>query len=373
MILTDTEDLEALRAVARDFLAGVDPHAPLEREARVDRALWARACQELGMAGLDVPEELGGLGLGPAANSVLLEECARVLAALPLLGSVVRAQGLLLAAGDRILLEQVLPSVLDGSTVLAVADRDGDVATTARRQGSDWVLHGTKVAVLDGVSADLLLVVADTGAGASLFLVDATQAGRAAAESLDLTRDFATVRLEGVPGTLVGAEGGWPALAEAVAPAVTLAVAAEAVGSAETCLWSAVSYAKDRVQFGREIGSFQAIKHALAEVAVGLDDARSALEHAQWAANQQPDALPLAAAVAAATATEVDLRASAEHIQVHGGIGFTWEHRAHLYFRRARSNAALFGDVRHHREDVLRLLGVTPVQQPVPTQTGVSS
>jgi acyl-CoA dehydrogenase len=139
---------------------------------------------------------------------------------------------------------------------------------------------------------------------------------------------------------------------------VTLAVAAEAVGSSEACLWEAVGYAKTRVQFGREIGGFQAIKHALADVAVELDDARSALEHAMWAATADPDSLPLASSIAAAAATAAHLHASAENIQVHGGIGFTWEHSAHLHFRRARSNAALFGEVRHHHEDVLRALGV---------------
>ena len=236
-----------------------------------------------------------------------------------------------------------------------VADRDGLTPATAVESDQGWLVSGTKSAVLDGVSADVLLVVADTDAGPSLFLVDAAAVSREPAASLDLTRDFALVALDETPGRLVG---DWVALSAAVAPTLTLAVAAEAIGSAEACLEAAVSYAKTRVQFGREIGSFQAVKHLLAELAVQVDDARSALDHAMWAATHHPEEAALTASMAAVTATSAQLRATADNIQVHGGIGFTWEHTAHLHFRRARSNAALFGDVRHHHENVLSALGL---------------
>lgn len=354
MILTDTEDLQALREVTWDFLSGVVPHDPIERHARVDRKLWERACQELGVAGVAVPEAYGGLGLGPAAIAVVLEEAGRVLAPLPLIGSMVRAQGLLLASGDEPLIEQVLPDLLSGRTVAAVADVDAE-PTSALRQGDRWLLSGVKHLVLDGASADIFLVVAATPSGDSLFLVDAAAVTREPAESLDLTRDFARVRLDAAPGRLVGS---WSSLSAAVEPTLTLALAAEAVGSTEACLNAAVSYAKTRVQFGREIGSFQAVKHTLAELAVHLDDARGALEHSMWAATHQPEEFALTASMAAVTATSAHLQATADNIQVHGGIGFTWEHTAHLHFRRARSNAALFGDVRHHHENVLRALGL---------------
>jgi alkylation response protein AidB-like acyl-CoA dehydrogenase len=297
MILSDTEDLEALREVTRHFFGKVDPHTAIELTARVDRPLWERACQELGMAAVDVPESQGGLGLGPAGNVVLLEEAARALAPLPLLGSVVRAQGLLLAAGDQVLLDELLPGMLAGETILAVADRDGPEGTTATRAGDDWLLTGGKLAVLDGMSADLFLVDAETPEGTSLFLVDAAEVSRSPSGSLDLTRDFAALALTEARGRLVGGLAGGAALSSAVQPAVTVAVAAEAVGSAEACLWEAVGYARTRVQFGREIGGFQAIKHALADVAVELDDARSALEHAMWAASADPDRLPLASSI----------------------------------------------------------------------------
>ena len=362
MIITDTQDLQALRDVTRDFVSGVIPHGPVELDARVDRKLWERACQELGMASVDVPEARGGLGLGLAGLAVVVEEVGRVLGPLPLLGSVVRAQGLLLAAadlsGDETLLEELLPDLLAGLLVATLADRDGAHPTTGMRGPDGWRLRGTKEIVLDGASADLFLVTAATDDGDSLFLVEATSIRRDAAESLDLTRDFAGLVLEDAPARPVGPAGAWASLHAAVGPATLVAVAAEAVGSSEACLADAVDYARSRVQFGREIGSFQAVKHALAELAVQLDDARSALEHAMWAATESPEELPLAAAMAAAAATAVHLSVTAENIQVHGGMGFTWEHTAHLHFRRARSNAALFGDVRDHHESVLGALGL---------------
>ena len=355
MILTDTDDLEALRGVTRDFVSGVRPHDPVDKCARVDRKLWERACQELGVASVGVPEAYGGLGLGPAGMAVVVEEAGRALAPLPLLGSMVHAQGLLVAAADDALLDEVLPGLLSGQVVAAVADRDGVSPATAVLGEGVWRLTGTKSAVVDGASADLFLVVAATDAGPSLFLVDATAVSREAAASLDLTRDFARVALDDAPARLVG---DWAALSAAVAPTLTLALAAEAIGSAEACLHASVAYAKTRMQFGREIGSFQAVKHMLAELAVRVDDARSALDHAMWAATHHPEEAALTASMAAVTATSAQLQATADNIQVHGGIGFTWEHTAHLHFRRARSNAALFGDVRHHHENVLSALGL---------------
>ena len=358
MILTDIQDLRALREVTWDFFSGVVPHDPVERSARVDRELWERACRELGVAAVAVPESYGGLGLGPAGIAVVLEEAGRVLAPLPLIGSMVRAQGLLVAGDDDDLIGDVLPGLLSGQVVASVAEHDGASPTSAIPHGDSWQVSGTKRFVLDGASADVFLVVAATDAGPSLFLVGAGAVSREPAESLDLTRDFASLVLDEVPARLVGSVGGWPTLAEAVSSSVTLAVAAEAVGSTEASLDAAVSYAKTRVQFGREIGSFQAVKHTLADVAVLLDNARSALEHAMWAATDKPDEFALTASMAAVTAVTAHLRATADNIQVHGGIGFTWEHTAHLHFRRARSNAAIFGDARHHHEAVLRYLGI---------------
>jgi len=364
MITTDSDrlsDLDALREVVRDFLADVDPHGGIDLVARVDRDLWEKACTGLGMAGVDVPEEHDGAGLGAAGLAVVAEEAGRRLARLPLLGSMVVTQGMLLAAGDAAG-ESWLPRLLSGEVVAAVADRgEGPVRAVPGETGNaGWRLDGTLWPVQDGLSADVLLVAAETDAGLSAFLVEpgATGVHRSACRTLDLTRDAARVELREATGVLIGEPGGWSALRETVTPRLDLAVAAAALGSAETCLASAVEYAGTRVQFGRAIGSFQAIKHRLAELAVLIDDARSAVEHAAWCADARPDDGALAAAIAAAAATEAQLQATADVVQVHGGIGFTWEHPDHLHVRRAQSDALLFGDVPQRREAVLRLMGL---------------
>ncbi|KRB76371.1 hypothetical protein ASE01_15390 [Nocardioides sp. Root190] len=361
MITTDPEilsDLAALREVVRDFLSGVDPHGGIDLVARVDRDLWTKACTGLGMAGVDVPEDHDGAGLGAAGLAVVAEEAGRTLARLPLLGSVVVAQGILLAAGGAVR-DAWLPRLLAGEVVAAVADRAEGPVRAVQDDGG-WRMDGTLWPVQDGLSADVLLVAAETGAGLSSFLVEAgtTAVHRSACRTLDLTRDAARVELRGAPAVLVGEQGAWGTHRDAVAPRLDLAVAAASLGSAETCLASAVEYAGTRVQFGRAIGSFQAIKHRLAELAVLVDDARSAVEHAAWCADARPDDAALSAAVAAAAATEAHLQATADVVQVHGGIGFTWEHPDHLHLRRAQADALLFGDVPQRREAVLRLMGL---------------
>ena len=367
MIVTETGDLRSLREVTRGFLAGVDPHAAAEwKAARVDRTLWSRACRELGFAGVAVPEEHGGLGIGFAGLATVLEEAGRALAPVPLLGSVVLAQTALLSAGDGSVLDDVLPGLLAGDRVAALARQDGPGhpaparPTTARRSADGWRVEGTKWFVLDGMSADLLLVTAEAPEGTSLFLVESDAAGvsRTAAEAMDVTRDFARIDFAEAPARLVGEAGAWPATAQRLAQLQTVAVACENLGGAERCLHDAVEYAKLRVQFGRPIGSFQAIKHRCADLAADVDDARSAVLHAVWAVDAAPEELPAAAAMAGAVTAATYRTCSAENVQIHGGIGFTWEHTAHLYFRRARSNSALFGDDRHHKEALLSSLGI---------------
>ena len=366
MIVHETEDLATLREVAQDFFAGVDPHAPVEATRRVDRELWSRACRELGCAGVAVPEQHGGIGIGMAGLAIVLEEAGRALAPVPLLGQVALAQTALLLADDPTVLADTLPPLLAGEQVAALAVHDGvgdaipSAPTTAREQADGWRVTGSKRFVLDGTSADLLLVTADTPGGASLFLVEADGDGvvRSPAESMDLTRDFAAVELWDAPARLVAEPGAWSRVWERLAPLQTLAAACESLGGAERCLTDAVEYAKLRVQFGRPIGSFQAIKHRCADLAVQLDDARSAVIHAVWCGDSAPEQLPAAAALAGAVVTRAYLDCSAENIQIHGGIGFTWEHTAHLHFRRAHSNSALFGDERAHKEALLTALGI---------------
>ena len=260
-----------------------------------------------------------------------------------------------------------LPGIASGSTLatLAVAEGAGtwdsvDLRTTARRVDSGWRLDGTKSFVLDGLVADLVLVAAHSPAGLSLFAVEGHASGllRSSMRTLDQTRKQAHLELRDVPGRLLGPEGSAAVLLEKVKDRAVVALACEQLGVAARCLEMAVAYAKERVQFGRSIGSFQAIKHRCADMAQQVEAARSAVAWAvACAADGSPD-LPVAASMAGLCASEAAVFTAAENIQVHGGIGFTWEHPAHLYFRRARSSALLLDDPAVHRRRLLQRLGV---------------
>ena len=353
MILRD-EDLETWQQVVRDFLTAVEirvrPPGP-----RVDRTLWRRAC-ELGVAGLDVPEALGGTGAGFGALAIVQRECGRVLAPLPVLGSVVAAQGIILAAGgapapaDPGPLADLLPGLMSGDLIAAaVLDAPGVTVDGGR-------LTGRLVNVIDGMSADLLVL---PDAESRPWVVDFGADGvhREVAESMDLVRDFATVTLEAAPARPLGDQLA-PEQVARVRRAIAAAVGCEQHGGSEATLESAVAYTRTRVQFGRVIGSFQAIKHRCADLAVEVDLSLSAVTHAAWAVQEDAPQAPLAVAMAGATCPPAFLRCALENVQLHGGIGFTWEHSAHLYVRRAESDLALFGDAEQHREDVLQILGI---------------
>lgn len=361
MIVEQTAELAALREVVRDFLGAVDPREWVDSVERVDRRLWRRACVELGMAAVDVPEELGGAGIGFAALAAVVEEAGRTLAPLPLLSSVVLAQGLLVLSGDGEAQRAYLPALLCGESIAAVAlDGDGGEVTAVCSPQGEWRLSGQRQRVLDGLAADLLLVVARTREGPAVFAVEAAGGGvvRSAQESMDLTRRFARVGFDGAVARMVGTPRSTGEALRQVRQRLAVAVACEQLGGAERVVEMAVAYAGTRVQFGRVIGSFQAIKHRCAELAVEVDECRSAVAHAVWAVQERPEELPLAAAMAGAVCGPVFLRCALENVQVHGGIGFTWEHPAHLYVRRAESDRALYGEARAHREEVLRALGV---------------
>ncbi|GAA2454456.1 acyl-CoA dehydrogenase family protein [Actinomadura vinacea] len=371
MDLAPSEDVEALRPVVRSFVEKVSPEAEVRRLMDTDRghdpAVWRRMAGELGLTGLGVPEEHGGSGGGFREIAVVLEEMGRALMCAPYLSTVVLAAGALLHSADEDAQAAYLPGIAAGETTATLALAEGDarwddpagVSTAATRTGSGWELTGKKLFVLDGLSADLVLVAARTGPAPEdlgLFAVEGGAPGlvRAAMTTLDPTRKQARLELGGVPARLVGpADGAWP-LIRKVLDLAAVGLACEQTAGAERVLEMAVEYAKTRHQFARPIGSFQAIKHRCADMALGIDAARSAAAYAVWAASGGPAELPVAAAMAKATCSEAFVFAAAENVQVHGGIGFTWEHPAHLYFRRAKSGALLFGDPAHHRD---RLVG----------------
>ena len=363
MSLAFSDEQEALRRELRRFLADASPPSAvrqlMETDVGWDRAVWQRMARELGLQGLGVPVEFGGGGFGPVEQVVVLEETGRALLCAPYFATAVLAAGALRASGDEAAQRELLPGIADGTTVatLAVPEEDGAwrtdrLRTRARRAGDGWVLDGRKSYVIDGASADSVLVVAQTDGGPSLFAVAGAAPGltRRALQTLDMTRKQAELGFDGVPARLVGVEGAAARVVEQTVTLAIVALAAEQVGGAQLCLEMSVEYAKLRVQFGRPIGSFQAIKHKCADMLLAVESAKSAAYYAAWAAADGSAELPLVASLAKALCSETYVQVAAETIQIHGGIGFTWEHDAHLYFRRARSTEAMLGSPTHHRE-----------------------
>jgi alkylation response protein AidB-like acyl-CoA dehydrogenase len=371
MELAPSEDRDELRRTVRSFLEATSPADELRRvmdtPSGFDRALWARLAGELGLTGLAVPEEYGGSGATFGEVGVVLEEMGRVLLCAPYFATVVLAAGALLHGGDEAARKDYLPGIAAGEIVATVAlggpADPVDDAVVASRSPAGWELSGTAMFVVDGQVADLILVPAthlavDGLGGLSLFAVDAAAPGlrRTAMRTLDPTRRQARLDLTAVPARLVGVAGGAEPTLEHVARLAAVGLACEQVGGAARVLEMAVGYAGTRIQFGRPIGQFQAIKHRCAEIALEVDAARSAVAYGLWAAERSDPELPVAAAIAKVTCSECFSFAAAENIQVHGGIGFTWEHPAHLYFRRAKSSELMFGDPAAHRENLIRLL-----------------
>ncbi|MEU7907159.1 acyl-CoA dehydrogenase family protein [Actinoplanes sp. NPDC049118] len=326
---------EALRYAVRGLLAGYPTRAAIGAPAGYDTELWARLCKEIGVAGLAVPERYGGAGATLLETHVVLEELGRTLTPAPMLGCAVLAVEALLGAGDADACARLLPGICAGERIAAVAWDAAEVTGDAEGR-----LTGAAHHVLDVEAADTLLVAARDHGGAALYEVDAASpgVGRRAAKSLDLTRRLGTVRLDGAPGRRLGAAA-LPRLRDVAC----VALSAEQVGAASQALAATVEYAKARVQFGRPIGSFQALQHRLAEAHVRVEAARSASLAAVGAlVAGAPDAADRAA-VAKVYCSETLQAVAGEMVQVHGGIAITWEHDAHLYLRRAYGSAQLFG------------------------------
>lgn len=342
---------ERVRAVAYD---GDSQHRGFDTE------LWKVLCQQVGVTAIALPERFGGAGYGASAMGVVAHEFGRALAPVPFVATVL-ATNLLLAAdaGDR------LAGLVDGERTVAVAlTGDGglwrreDVTVSAENGATGWTLNGVVRHVLHGASADDLVVAAVAGGELALFTLDAAGAAVAEEEVLDGTRPMATLTFNSTPATLL-ARGG--AVEEAIADSVDLALAvlsAEQVGACERVLEIATDYARTREQFNRPIGSFQAIKHKCADMLLEVESAKSAAYYAGWCAAELNDELPSVASLAKAYCSEAYFHCAAENIQIHGGIGFTWEHPAHLYFKRAKSSELLFGDPAYHRELLAQRIGL---------------
>jgi len=358
-----TSEQQELRRTVRRFLADKSPSAEVRRlmdtEDGYDPGVWSQLAGQLGLVGLAVPAEHGGSGCGPVEQLIVCEEMGRALLCAPYLSTAVLATSALLASADRAAQAGLLPPIVAGSLIatLAVPEDEGTWTTSALRtrarvQGSRWLVTGQKKFVLDGASAGLILVAAQAPAGPSLFAVDGAAPGlaRRPLRTLDMTRKQAVIDFAEVPARLVGAEGAAAAIVDHAVRLGSIMLAAEQVGGAQRCLDMSVDYAKFRYQFGRPIGSFQAIKHKCADMLLEVESARSAAYYAAWAVADGASDLALAASLAKAYCSEAYVGAAAENIQIHGGIGFTWEHDAHLYHRRARSAEAMLGTPAEHRD-----------------------
>jgi alkylation response protein AidB-like acyl-CoA dehydrogenase len=371
-----SEEQEQLRDAVRRFMESKSPSAEVRRLMETtegyDSAVWSQMANELGLQSLHIPEEHGGQGFTFIELGIVLEEMGRVLLCAPYFSTVCLAANAILNAGTDEQKGELLPGIAAGETIatLAFTEANGKwnasgITLEAQGSGDSYTLSGTKMFVIDGHTADTVVVVArapgTTGEdGIGFFVVDGDAEGvtRTPLATMDQTRKQARLDFDGAQARPLGDVGsGWPALSKTLDQAA-VAMANESIGGAQKCLEMAVEYAKVRVQFGRPIGSFQAIKHKCADMLLEVESGKSAAYYAAWAAAEDNEELPVVASLAKAYVSDAYFHAAAENIQIHGGIGFTWEHDAHLYFKRAKSSEILLGDATYHRELLAQRIGI---------------
>jgi len=366
-----SEEQEELRRSVRRFLEDKSPVSEVRRLMETtegfDPAVWDQMANQLGLQALAIPEEYGGAGFGYVELTVVFEEMGGALLCSPYFATVALAANALLSSGDESAKKDLLPGIASGETVATLAltedtgrwDADG-VTMAATASGGEWTLDGHKMFVIDGHNANLVVVAARTAKGVSLFAVEGGASGMTATPlaTMDQTRKQARIEFSSTPARLLGEDGGAAGVLARTLDLAAVALAAEQVGGAQRCLDMAVEYAKTRIQFGRPIGSFQAIKHKCADMLLEVESAKSAAYYAGWAAAEDSEELPVVASLAKSYCSEAYFHAAAENIQIHGGIGFTWEHDAHLYFKRAKSSELMLGDPSYHRELLAQRIGI---------------
>jgi alkylation response protein AidB-like acyl-CoA dehydrogenase len=371
-----TDEQEQFRSAIRRFLNDRSPTTEVRRLMATgqgyDPAVWRQLSEDLALPGIHVPEQYGGAGFGMVELCIVTEEFGRALVCAPYFSTAVLAANAIMNAGDEAQKPSLLPPIARGARLaaLAVTEPGGqwdpraiDLAATPVEDG--FLLDGAKSYVVDGHVADLLIVAARIGKkagreGLALFTLNADSAGveRRLLESMDPTRKLARIDFRGAHATPLGGldDGAEPIFRTLDQAAIALAN--EMVGGAQTMLDSAVSYAKLRVQFGRTIGSFQAIKHKLADMLLEVELAKSAAYYSAQAAAANDPEWPALASLAKAAASETYLHTAAECIQIHGGIGFTWDNDTHLWFKRAKSSEVFLGQPSYHRELLMQRWGV---------------
>ena len=366
-----TPEQEEFRAGLRRALEARSPTKEVRRlmatEAGWERDGWQRLNTELGLTAIQIPEEYGGQGFGFGELGIVLEEMGRSLLCAPFLSTALAAMAIQ-NAGSEEQKRALLPALADGTrtATLAVTEDNGrndaaGVAMTATQSGGIWRLVGTKSFVLDGHTADLVVVLARLAgskgdSGLAFFTVDGEAAGlsRQRLDTMDETRKLARLQFASVEAAPLGEPGkAATAFAQTMQQAV-ICLANEMVGGADRLRQDALDYTKMRMQFGRSIASFQVTKHKAADMLVDVEMAKSAAYYAAAALDEGDDDLPALAALAKASASEAYLQTAIHAVQMHGGIGFTWDNDTHLWFKRAKSSEILFGDANWHREQMMR-------------------
>jgi len=374
-----SQEQELLRATARKFFENECPstfvRARMEEPVGVTDGFWNKLAEQ-GWLGLVYPEALGGSGLGFVDLTVLMEEMGRCVMPGPFFSTVLLGGLAILEAGSAAQKNEWLGKIAAGEarTTLALTEPNArwdaaGVTVTARQGGSGFVLNGTKLFVPDAHLADVLVVAARVAEGkspedgVSLFLVPRDAAGMTVAllPTMDQTRKLCEVTFRDTPvdaGALLGPMGAaWPSIARVLQRA-TVALCAEMCGGAQKILEMTTDYAKIRVAFGKPIGTYQGVKHKAADMLVDVENAKSLTYYAAWAMDENAPEAGLAASMAKAYVSDAYRKVAGTGIQLHGGIGFTWEHDLHLYFKRAKSSEFTFGDAAYHRERVAQLINL---------------
>lgn len=364
-----SEEQQELTAFIRELFeqrsGSTQVRSIMESDTPYDTELWSILCEQIGAAALAIPEEYGGAGFSTRETHIVLEELGRALTPSPFLGSVAIAAQAVLASGNTAACERILPHVAAGESIAALAWADAQgvwnpaqTALTATEQG---VLSGEIPMVLEGSHADVLLAIAQTPDGPALFEIDdIEQVTRTATATLDQTLNLATLSFNEVPATLLAAPGtqNTNLMFERIRNHALTAVTATQVGTAAQCLDMTVAYSKQRSQFGRTIGSFQALKHRMADMHVMLETARTTSYAAAWAESTLDAGWSELAMIAKTVSSDALNHIAGEAIQLHGGIAITWEHDAHLIFKRASATSQLFGTAATQRAALAGSLGL---------------
>ncbi|MEZ5817841.1 MAG: acyl-CoA dehydrogenase family protein [Hyphomicrobiaceae bacterium] len=371
-----SDEQQEFRSIVRRFLEDKSPTTAVRRlmetETGFDPEVWRPLSNDLGLTAVHIPEAYGGQGFGVSELAIAVEEMGRALLCAPYFASTVLAATAIMKGASEAQKAALLPGIAAGTTIAAFAFTEdnggwdaGSVAAEATRQGDTWRINGAKSFVVDGKTADLVLVLARKPGtkgsdGLSLFAVKGSANGleRKALASMDPTRKLARLTFKAVEGELLGTEGAAAGPFAATLDVAAICLAHEMVGGAERLREDAIAFANQRYQFGRPISSFQSLKHKAADMLLEVELAKSAAYYAAAAVDEGDEEVPALAALAKAAASDAYMQTAIHAVQIHGGIGFTWDNDTHLWFKRAKSSEVFLGGPEHHRERLMQAWNV---------------